>query len=75
MLLVTDNLAERLLNRRKTESFGALTLRREFMKTLLHFHTHDGGFFHGHPFHSAFALIASFVLAMLFVLLFAVTVH
>lgn len=36
MLLVTDNLAERLLNRRKTESFGALTLRREFMKTLLH---------------------------------------
>ena len=45
------------------------------MKTLLHFHTHDGGFFHGHPFHSAFALVASFVLAMLFVLLFATTAH
>ena len=43
------------------------------MKTLLHFRTHDGGFFHSHPFHSAFALVASFVLAMLCVLLFAVT--
>ena len=43
------------------------------MKTLLHFHTHDGGLFHGHPFHSAFALMASFVLAMLFVLLFVAT--
>jgi len=43
------------------------------MKTLMHVRTHDGGFFHGHPFHSAFALIASFVLAMLFVLLFVAT--
>ena len=43
------------------------------MKTLLRFRTHDGGLFHGHPFHSAFALIASFVLAMLIVLLFVAT--
>jgi hypothetical protein len=39
------------------------------MRTLLHFRTHDGGYFHSHPFHSAFSLIASFVLAMLIVLL------
>jgi hypothetical protein len=43
------------------------------MRTLLHFRTHDGGHFHSHPFHSAFALIASFVLAILVVLLFAAT--
>lgn len=43
------------------------------MKTLLHFRTHDSGLYHSHPLHSAFALIASFVLAMLFVLLFAAT--
>jgi len=45
------------------------------MKTLMHFHTHDGRFFHSHPFHSAFALIASLVLAMLFVVLFTITAH
>ena len=45
------------------------------MKTLLHFRTHDGGYFHGHPFHSAFSLIASFVLAMLVVLLFVATLR
>jgi len=43
------------------------------MKTLLHFRTHDGGFFHSHPFHSAFSLVASFILAMLIVLLFVAT--
>lgn len=43
------------------------------MKMLLHLRTHDGGLFHSHPFHSAFALVASFVLAMLVVLLFVVT--
>lgn len=42
------------------------------MKTLMHFRTHDGGF-SSHPFHSAFSLIASFVLAMLIVLLFVAT--
>jgi hypothetical protein len=45
------------------------------MKTLRHFRAHDGGLFHVHPFHSAFALIASFVLAILFVLLFVATVR
>jgi hypothetical protein len=43
------------------------------MKTLMHFRTHEGGLFHSHPFHSAFALMASFVLALLFVLLFVAT--
>jgi hypothetical protein len=43
------------------------------MRTLLHFKTHDGGYFHIHPFHSAFSLIASFVLAMLIVLLLVTT--
>ncbi|HXR16659.1 MAG TPA: hypothetical protein VN777_10715 [Terriglobales bacterium] len=43
------------------------------MKTLMHFRTHEGGLFHSHPFHPAFALIASFVLALLFVLLFVPT--
>jgi len=39
----------------------------------LHFHTHDGGYFHSHPLHPAFSLIASCVLAMLIVLLFVAT--
>ena len=43
------------------------------MKTLMHFRIHEGGLFHSHPFHSAFALIATFLLAMLVVLLFAAT--
>ena len=43
------------------------------MKTLLHFRTHDGGHFHSHPLHATFALVASFALAMLVVLLFAAT--
>jgi hypothetical protein len=71
--MVTDNLAEMVLNRIKAFALSALTRRREVMKTLLHFRTHDGGLFHSHPFHSAFALIASFVLAMLCVLLFVAT--
>jgi hypothetical protein len=43
------------------------------MKTLLHFRTHHGGPSHSHPFHSAFSLLASFVLAVLIVLLFVAT--
>lgn len=39
------------------------------MRTLLHFRTHDGGYFHSHPFHSVFSLIASLVLSVLIVLL------
>ncbi|HXZ32340.1 MAG TPA: hypothetical protein VEH30_08665 [Terriglobales bacterium] len=38
------------------------------MRTLLHFRTHDGGYFHSHPLHSVFSLIASFALAVLLVL-------
>ncbi len=45
------------------------------MKTLLHFRTHEGGHFQGHPFQSAFSLIAGFVLAMLVVLLFVATLR
>ena len=43
------------------------------MKTLMHFRTHEGGLFHGHPFHSAFALMSSSLLALLLVLLFVAT--
>ncbi|HXY16361.1 MAG TPA: hypothetical protein VEI26_17860 [Terriglobales bacterium] len=38
------------------------------MKTLLHFKTHDGGYFHTHPLTSVFSLIASFALSVLLVL-------
>jgi hypothetical protein len=43
------------------------------VKTLLHFRTHDH--FHGHPFHSAMSLIASFALTMLVVLLLVATLR
>ena len=43
------------------------------MKTLMHFRTHQDGLFHSHPFHSAFALMASSLLALLLVLLFVAT--
>lgn len=39
------------------------------MRTLLHFRTHDGGYFHTHAYHSVFSLIASLVLSVLIVLL------
>jgi len=38
------------------------------MKTLIHFRRHGGSYFHLHPLHGAFSLIASFVLAVLIVL-------
>jgi len=38
------------------------------MRPLLHFRTHDSGYFHSHPLHSLFSLIASFALAALIVL-------
>jgi hypothetical protein len=43
------------------------------MRTLLHFKTHDGGYFHSHPLHSVFSLIASFILSVLIVLLLVST--
>lgn len=38
------------------------------MRTSLHFRTHDGGYFHSHPFHSVFSIVASFILSALIVL-------
>jgi hypothetical protein len=38
------------------------------MRTLLHFRTHDSGYFHSHPLHSVFSLIASLILSALIVL-------
>jgi hypothetical protein len=38
------------------------------MRTLLHFRTHDSGYFHSHPLHSVFSLIASLALSVLIVL-------
>lgn len=43
------------------------------MRTLLHFRTHDGGYFHAHPLHGTFSLITTLVLAMLVVLLLVMT--
>ncbi len=39
------------------------------MRTLLHFRTHDGRYFHSHRLHGTFSLIATLVMAMLIVLL------
>ena len=39
------------------------------MKALLHFKTHEEGYFHSHPLHGAFSLITTLVMAMLIVLL------
>jgi hypothetical protein len=42
---------------------------RVFMKTPIHLKRHEDGIFHLHPLHGAFAVIASFVLAVLIVLM------
>ena len=34
------------------------------MKTLLHFRTHDEAYFHSHPFHPVFSVVASFILSV-----------
>ena len=39
------------------------------MKTLIHFSGHGDSYFHAHPLHATFSLIASFVLAVLVVLM------
>lgn len=41
------------------------------MKTLIHFKRHGDGYFHVHPLHAMFSLVASFVLAVLIVLVLA----
>jgi hypothetical protein len=38
------------------------------MRTLLHFKTHDEGYFHSHPLHGSFSLITTMVLAIVIVL-------
>ncbi len=42
------------------------------MKTLLHFKRHEDKYFHPHPLHMTFSLIAGFVLAVLIIFLLAV---
>jgi len=39
------------------------------MKTLIHLKRHGDGYFHFHPLHAMFSLVASFVLAVLVVLI------
>jgi hypothetical protein len=39
------------------------------MRTLMHFRRHQVNYFHAHPLHGTFSLIASFVLAGLVVLM------
>lgn len=41
------------------------------MKTLIHFKRHGDSYFHAHPSHVTFSLVAGFLLAVLFVLLLA----
>jgi hypothetical protein len=43
--------------------------RRLAMRTLMPFRTHRDSYFHAHPLHGTFSLIASFVLAGLVVLM------
>ena len=45
------------------------------MKTLLHFKRHEDHYFHAHPLHLSFSLVAAFVLAVLFVFVLAVPAH
>jgi len=42
--------------------------RGALMKTLMHYKWHGNAYFHVHPLHAMFALAASFVLAVLIVL-------
>lgn len=42
--------------------------REAFMKTLIHLKRHGNGYLHVHPLHAMSALVASFVLAVLIVL-------
>jgi hypothetical protein len=43
------------------------------MRALLHFRTHSGRYFHSHPLHGTFSLITTLVMAMLMVLLLAMS--
>jgi hypothetical protein len=43
------------------------------MKTLTHFRTHDDRYFHWHPLHAMFALMASAMLAVLMLLILVVS--
>jgi hypothetical protein len=43
------------------------------MRTLLHFRTHDGRYFHSHRLHGTFSLITTLVIAMLIVMLFVMS--
>jgi len=47
--------------------------RRLIMKTLIHFSRSGDSFFRPHPHHTLFSLVVTFVLAVLAVLLLAVT--
>jgi hypothetical protein len=46
-----------------------------FMKTLIHLKRHGDGYFHVHPLHAMLALVASFVLAVLIVLVLVSSVR
>ncbi|HYL16047.1 MAG TPA: hypothetical protein VEV41_23640 [Terriglobales bacterium] len=39
------------------------------MKTLIHFRRHEDSYFHAHPLHTMFSLIASILLAVLVVMM------
>jgi hypothetical protein len=44
--------------------------RGTFIKTLIHLRRRGDGYFHVHPLHAMFSLVASFVLAVLIMLVF-----
>lgn len=47
---------------------GTTTFSGEAAMSLMHLRTHRDSYFHVHPFHGMFSLVASFVLALLIVL-------
>ena len=47
--------------------------RRFAVKTLMHLKRSGDSYFHGHPFHTMFSLIAGFVFVVLVVLMFALS--
>lgn len=55
----------------RLERYPPPQARRLFMKTLIHLKRHGDSYFHVHPQHAIFSLVAGFVLAVLVVLVLA----
>jgi hypothetical protein len=62
------HLSLKSLDKRCLIIYAEVTGREDHMRTLLHFRTHDGGYFHSHPMTPVYSLIATFALSVLLVL-------